>query len=285
MTSISKQRSSSFLGFIAIICGCFLVIIYIPHRTTKKEPQLHQCNAGPVPHIAGVLESAQLLALTNKSFVRFGDADIDLMMGIGKVWQRASTELAMALLSVLRVEDKELFIGLPDTFSGCSEHHRDVVTFYHQHDVYRQFLMKEVKLDRQYLQTWLTTPYVYNAHSACLLLSDIYRTLRTIWRDKHIVLLRGDNKQVYNHDIYDTARSQTVIYAPRYQAYDAYAVLREQLMNQDPDALYILTAGPVSKLLILDLVKVGRRALDLGHLAKDYNLYCDNLPVGDFWVD
>ena len=44
-------------------------------------------------------------------------------------------------------------------------------------------------------------------------------------------------------------------------------------MEEDPSSLYILAAGTVSKMLVLDLTLAGRRALDLGYLAKDYNLF------------
>ena len=255
------------------------------YRKTSMSYHFHRCNIEPVPHLSGMLETAQLLSLTNLSFVRFGDADIDIMLGIEKTWQKADPALQNGLLQVLHNKQPTLMIGLPDTFSGCSEHHKRVATYYYQHDVYRMWLLKHVTTDRQYLQTWITTPYVYNEHSPCLLLRDIYQWLRTIWKGKDIIVLRGDNKQEYEHDVYDTARSQKILYAPRYQAFTAYNNLKQALLKEDPNALYILTCGPVSKLLTYDLVLNGRRALDLGHLAKDYNIYVDNQPSENFWVD
>ena len=106
-----------------------------------------------------------------------------------------------------------------------------------------------------------------------------------MWRDKDIVILRGNNTQVYDYDIYDTARSQKVIWAPRFQAWDAYEELKEKLMNEDPNKLFILTAGPVAKVLVHDLFKAGRRALDLGHLAKDYDVYYSGKSIKNFFVD
>ena len=91
---------------------------------------------------------------------------------------------------------------------------------------------------------------------------------------------------MYQYDVYDTAKSQTIIDAPRYNAWNAYQSLRDQIMNQNPEALYIMAAGPVGKVLTYDLTKIGRRALDLGHLAKDYNIVMGNkTDYKDFYKD
>lgn len=55
-------------------------------------------------------------------------------------------------------------------------------------------------------------------------------------------------------------------------------------MKEDPNNLYILSVGHLSKILVYDLVKEGRRALDMGHLAKDYDCYRKNVYISGFYV-
>ena len=258
----------------------------LPFPTPSHFRQHHRCNFEIIPYVVTELASAELLFYTNYSLVRFGDLDMDLMRGISWPNQNASVELSRALLEVIDNPLPNLHFGTYDPFSSQSRapfHHHN---FLLDNDQYRLFLLKHLKSDTEYLSTLITSPYILNANSSCMLVSKIYKTLRKIWKDKDVIILRGANGQVYKYDVYDTAKSQKVFYAPRYQAWSAYSKLKETLMNEDPNSLYILSAGPVAKVLTYDLVRAGRRALDLGHLAKDYNMFKQNETVkGSFFVD
>ena len=61
--------------------------------------------------------------------------------------------------------------------------------------------------------------------------------------------------------------------------------MKKRIFAEDERKLYILTAGVVGKVIAYDLVQSGRRALDLGHLAKDYNEYMSQTPDSNFYVD
>ena len=248
--------------------------------------QAHTCNYYKIPFVHSELASAKILLHSNNSFVRFGDLDIDLMQGISWPNQEASPELSQSLLTVLHNDLPNLFIGIYDGFSFQSR-----TPYWHQdwmldHDQYRKFLLDHVSLDRDYLSTIMTSPFVLNRNTSCIPVKLIYDTLRDIWRGKDVVILRGANGQVYEHDVFDTAKTQKIIYAPGYQAWTAYEVLKQQLLAENPNSLYLLSAGPVAKVLTFDLAKAGRRAIDLGHLAKDYNQYIsDKAFEGNFFVD
>lgn len=259
----------------------------LPFPTPRHYRQHHKCNFNIIPFVTNELATAQRLLYSNNSFVRFGDLDIDLINGISWPNQKASKELSSQLSHILTHPIPNLFIGIYDPFSSQSRtpvHHQDWLL---DNDRYRQFLLQYTSADQEYLSTIVSSPFILNRNTSCLPVRLIYDTLRMIWKDKDIVLLRGANGQVYDYDVYDTARNQTIIYAPRYQAYQQYQVLLTELMSERADKLYILSAGPVAKLLTYDLTRSGRRALDLGHLAKDYDLYMKNNqePIHTFFQD
>ena len=147
---------------------------------------------------------------------------------------------------------------------------------------YRRWVLDHVNFSKQYFSAIISSSFARNWNTNCALLSEIYRTLRRIWEGRDIVLLRGDNNQTYIFDIYDNARTQTIILAPRYHAYSVYQKLKDKLLAHGSDKLFILTAGPVSRLLAYDLAMSGRRALDLGHLAKDYDYYMRGVNPDNF---
>ena len=51
----------------------------------------------------------------------------------------------------------------------------------------------------------------------------------------------------------------------------------DKLKHFDTSKLMILILGPTAKLLAADLHSSGYRALDLGHIAKDYDAFCKKL--------
>ena len=243
------------------------------------------CNFEPVPYVANMLETAQFLRLSNNSLARFGDGEIKLLRGEDIGWQDPDAELIKRMDEIFLNPLPTLSIGLPSLFSGYTDLGLYYMHYYYEDPQYRNYLASRVRTDAYYLLTHITSPFTHSEHSYCMPLTIIFNNLREIWRDKDIVLLRGNNSQIYDYDVYDTAHSQVVLYAPRDHAWKEYHTLKQELMKQDPNALYILTAGPTAKVLVYDMALAGRRALDMGHLAKDYNAWKHNKHPKLFYTD
>ena len=187
------------------------------------------------------------------------------------------------LLNILQQKNANLAIGLPPIFTGFPELEKGAISFWSDRDHYRRFLLRYVSSNLQYMNTQITSPYHSTLGTSCTLLDQTFHYLRKIWNGKDIVLVRGNNDESYQFDVYDTARSQTIIFAPRRNAYASYQMLEEQLMSYPSTYLFILAAGPVSRALCFALFQNGRRALDLGHLAKDYDCFCRQSPNKTFY--
>lgn len=259
----------------------------LPFPPPKQFRQYHRCNFEPLPRVLSMYDSALYLTLTNKSLARFGDYDIEILSDRPVYFQKPSDSLKEALSYVFTHYLPDLDLGLSDVFSGYSELAHNIINDWTgdrlQEDI--RWMKENANYSRYYLSTLLTTPYVYSRKSYCNNIDQIYDLLRSVWKDKDLIILRGNNGQVYEYDVYDTSRSQKIHLAPRYNAWDEYEGIKAKLLEEDPSALYILAAGPISKVLAYDLAKEGRRALDLGHLAKDYDLYKKGGRVKRFWRD
>lgn len=226
-----------------------------------------------------------LLFHPEASFVRFTDGDAALIMGQSMSYQKAYNNLSEALTAILHTQNDKLMIGLSDMYGGPGLMHRKYNEHFYRLDYQRKFYLSQLNFSRQYLHAGITSITMNTQGTSYRGVPLVYDTLRRIWAGKDLVIVRGNNTQVYKADVFDTARSQTVILTPRYQAWSAYFDIKQQLLRQNPDSLYILMCGALCKVLTYELAQINRRALDLGHLAKDYDVAYGNRSNVNFFVD
>lgn len=244
------------------------------------------CRYHSVPRVTGLLETAELLYYSNQSLIRFGDGEVDLMLNRSIPFQKANAQFAGRLWNSFTSDVPSLSTAIPGIFSGFPAMSDNNVHYFWKDCYYlTKWFFENANPNKLYFNAHISSPYVTTYGTYCEILPLVYKYLRQIWKDKDIVLLRGNNGQKYEYDVYDTARSQTVFFAPPTQSWSVYEKLKEQLLNEDPNKLYIIAAGPISKVLVYDLVLTGRRALDLGHLAKDYNLWMHQGDILGFFLD
>ena len=262
--------------------------ITCPTEPQKVEPPkcVNRCLTQRGAYVSGFLETAQYLLATNDSLARVADGEFHLIFNHSLSFQDARANLSLELQSLLTTPIEHLSIGIQDYFSGCPRVRTSSALWWsYGADDNRQYILKNAPLDRQYLAAQITSVYTITLNTSCALLPQIYDTLRSIWRGRDLVILRGDNKQVYTYDVYDTARSQKIYYAPKRNAWDSYEALKEMMLNEDKDKLFIIANGPSAGILVKELHLLGRRALDLGHLAKDYNDYRRGVSTYKFFTD
>lgn len=238
-----------------------------------KESRYNRCVKNKIPKISGILETAQYLRYTNSSLVRFGDGEIKLMEMVDRYFQKANEELAKRLKEVFHSNISSLSIAILNIMTGCYPLAEYQHPYYIKHKEFENWILNNVNYSRQYLDAHITSPYIATYGTSCELVDLVYKELREIWRNKNIVILRGDNGEKYDWDVFDTAKSQKVFYGKSKEAWDNYEEYKNLLMSEDKDNLFILSIGPTSKVLAYDLVKDGRKVIDSGHLAKDYNCF------------
>lgn len=283
--TVTKRRLIRSKLNMCILSFCLGLFFSFPFHLSISKTGYHQCVNGAIPYVSTLLETAQyLLYNSNSSFARFGDGEVQLIKG-GEMWfQKRNRTLAALLYQTFTSNIPQLMIGIPDIFSGYAPIHQNVTEWWATHDTYRQWFLAHANMTRQYLNTRITAAYV-NAPLTCTLLNQTYQTLRMIWNQKDIVLVRGNNSQIYRYDIYDNARSVYTMFVPKHEVWDHYEMIKHELFSISPSKLIILACGPVAKVLAYQLALGGRRALDLGHLAKDYDTFYGNRSTKLFYDD
>lgn len=248
---------------------------------------MNRCVNEKIPKVSGILETAEYLRYQNKSLIRYGNGEIDLMLMRNIPTQYADQKLSEELIKAFNTDNPDIMVGIRNIFTGFPGERKQSVEFWiRDHPKFHNYMLKVCNTSKRYFDAFITSPYTSTYNTSCELVDLVYKELREVWRDKDLVILRGNNSQVYDFDVYDTARSQVILFCPRTNVWSKYEELKKLLLSQNPSSLYIISAGAVSEIFVMDLVKEHRRALDMGHLAKDYDRYMKKATYSkDFWVD
>ncbi|MDL2263821.1 GT-D fold domain-containing protein [Synergistaceae bacterium OttesenSCG-928-I11] len=230
----------------------------------------------PRPQIFPPDDTLQRLLDTSDSFARFGDGEFFLMYGGSVPFnQEFDATLQRRLREIVATQEKGLMVGIPYHFfynwtsSGEVLRELDTRNSYGSIAAIRAGVLRCVDLSKQYGDAACTLAFFgfkekdFDAHFA---------KVRSIWADKDICIICGETvfKNV-GADVFDTARSVEYLYGPPWNAFSAYDdILKCVVDGVDPQKIVVIILGPTATVLAYDLHKLGYRALDLGHIAKDY---------------
>ena len=235
-------------------------------------------NAIDKPKIKNYDETIDELINTNASFCRFGDGELFLINNESIHFQHSDPKLAKRLLEILQSNDPSLLIGINyQYFYADLTNFLDYVKFiyracnHHVRDVLIRCLLKE----KQYYTAGITGVYMtfeeYDFES-------YYKKIQQIWQDKDITIICGERTfNNIDYNIFESAKSINYIYAPQKHAFDKYDSILKAALAAPNNHLFIIMLGPTAKVITYDLMKNKRRALDLGHLYKDYDAYRKNV--------
>jgi glycosyltransferase family protein len=225
------------------------------------------------PKIKDYEETIDELIKTNKSIVRFGDGEIAIMENGEAAFQKYHPVLAQRLKNVLQSQDEDLMVCInyhyyyPDLLD-----YLDFPKLYYRTSVkyFRDKLNPYLIPGKQYYTAGFTQMYHTFKSYDCL---GFYNRVRSVWEGREVTIICGDKTFAnIRYNIFDNAKSVNYIYGPFKNAMDEYDELLNKARNIKKSDLVILILGPTAKVLAYDLHLLGYRVLDLGHIAKDYDL-------------
>ncbi len=242
--------------------------------------QFHEKQLCMLPKIKTYDETLDLLINTNCSIARFGDGEFNIIMGGKAVFQESDPVLSKRLKEILTSNSTNLYVGIPKVYFNISVINkkldfqpRDFILnwFFPQEEILRSL----IDLYKEYIPTEITQMYM---HFSDYDFEKYFEKIKEIWKNKDIVIACGD--RVFDNienNIFDCASSIEYVYCPTTNAFSQYDEILGKLKNFDTSKLMILILGPTATVLAYDLNNLGYRALDFGHIAKDYDAYCKKL--------
>ncbi|HFI0079179.1 SP_1767 family glycosyltransferase [Streptococcus suis] len=220
-----------------------------------------------------ILESLNYIKENNSSVVRFGDGEIDLIMGNSIPYQSYNNDLARALKFILQTpSDKDLLVCLPDVFQKIERYNSNARYFWEQHFAkYHEFYEKECQSD-WYGSTFLSRPYIDLKDKTQS--GEYFEAIKELWRGKDILLVEGvTSRSGMGNDLFAQAKSVSRIICPSHDAFSFYDQIIDEILKYGQEKLILLMLGPTAKLLTVELSKRGYRAIDLGHIDSEYEWY------------
>lgn len=241
--------------------------------------------------IADEDESIEMLLTKPKSFCRFGDGEIKLIQGIDQSFQEYNSDLAVRLDSILKSDRKDIYVGLNRAYFhspiGCSERNKKFYRVYNSE--YRRFFVSHCNPDRKYIDAGFLTAYYrfdddydYGKH---------YQNMKELFRGKKIALICGEGIDAkLQYDVFELAIEKIVMNGPAKNAFSCYKELLDKIVKTiDTSYTLCLILGMTAKVMVPELTDLGYMAWDIGHLAKDYDVYMQGLEknqnnINNFWA-
>ncbi|HEM2548504.1 TPA: SP_1767 family glycosyltransferase [Streptococcus suis] len=220
-----------------------------------------------------ILESLAYIHENDSSVVRFGDGEIDLILGHSIPYQAYDKELAQDLKAILQMpSDEQLLVCLPDVFQNLERYNSNARYFWNKHfEKYHEFYEEECQSD-WYGSTFLSRPYIDLVDKSQ---SEHYFTaIKGLWENRDILIVEGEtSRSGMGNDLFDGATSVSRIICPSKNAYSSYDQILSAILAHAENRLIILMLGPTAKVLSYDLTMRGYQAIDLGHIDSEYEWF------------
>lgn len=226
------------------------------------------------PNIKNIEQTINILINSNKSIARFGDGELSIIDNKGIPFQEYNDVLAKRLKEILINDNPNLMIGINREYyyPEIDKLIPNVSSFYRRAvPKLRKQLSKYLNSEKEYCTANFSQAYMFLKEYD---FDNYYEKLRKIWDNKNILIVTCEEvlKNI-EFNIYDNAKLINYLHIPAKNAYSKYNEIYNKITQYDQETLIVLMAGPTANVLADDLSKNNYRALDLGHLLKDYDWY------------
>ena len=238
-------------------------------RQTFKQEELFDIS------VMSIDETLDELMKTEKSLVRFGDGEFNLINGKSIAYQEYREDLAQEMREILLhagdIENKVL-ICLPEIFEIFKGHflqNEDSEKFWKQVlDDYGRFF-QETCQTKGYGSTWISRLYIDNKDKSHAVTQ--FEKLKSLFEYKDILIVEGaTTRSGVGNDLFNKALSIKRIICPSHHAFSKVDAIQQAILDHAKGRLILLMLGPTAKILACRLSRLGYRALDLGHIDPEY---------------
>lgn len=239
-------------------------IVYLLYRSRILKNKLQ---------VMSIDETIDCMINTDKSLVRFGDAEISIIEGRTTQFQKFDTDLAKRLSDTLGYQNEQIIVGIPGIFESLDVYTKHSREFWKEHLFYcRKTYEKYCNLEKCYADAFFSR--LYYVYEDKIQSGKWFEKVKEIWNNKNIVIVEGEITHTgVGNDLLDNVNKIERILCPRFNAFLAYEQIREACLQMEKDRLFLLSVGNTAKLLVCDLVEAGYRAIDIGNLDMEYDWY------------
>jgi glycosyltransferase family protein len=200
------------------------------------------------------------------SLARYGDGEMEIMMGRGIHFQEYDRELARRLREILRAPSSRFLVGIPN-FSALQI---NSAVRRQNWERYRLMFSHLIRRGAEYHSAFISRPAgIVGLESAAY-----FQAFEPIWSGRDVVLIHH-SADTATHPLFRQAQSISHLACAPQHAFREYPALLERASAhlRAPETLFLIAAGPTAGVLAWDLAQRGAQALDIGHLTKSYDWF------------
>ena len=215
-------------------------------------------------HVISELETLQAIRERRASIARYGDGELEIMIGGAIHFQEQDPELARRLRCILREPRSNFLIGIPN-FEALQIKTEGRKGSWQR---YRRIFSHLVRRDAEYHSAFVSRP----ASIVGLESPEYFEGWQAVWAGREIVVVHH-TAATAEHPLFRTASKGQFEFCPSKNAFREYASVLERVAAHcsRPGVLFLIAAGPTAGVLAWDLAKRGAQALDIGHLTASYD--------------
>lgn len=222
-------------------------------------------NTIKIPKVATVEQTLDKISNEQVSLARFGDGELMLMFRNRPIrFQEVDAKLQERLKEVLSSNIEGMCIALSDNWGylhypteGSQKIWAEVAA------KCRKPLYEHINLSKDY----------YNSNVTRISSIDLFNKYKQFFKDKKLVIVEGDKTRFgIGNDLIAEAKEIKRILCPAKNAFSRYDKILNacKSLNVDNDTIFLIALGPTATVLAYDLHRLGKRALDIGHLDICY---------------
>jgi len=214
--------------------------------------------------VIGERETLDAIRERHASIARYGDGELEIMIGGGISFQEQDPELARRLRRILREPRRDFLVGIPNFEALQIKTQSRKGTW----ERYRRMFSHLVARGAEYHSAFVSRP----ASIVGLESAGYFQTWQALWAGREVVLVHH-SAVMAEHVMFRTAGAVHHVSCPAQNAFREYAGVlgRAAVHLARPDVLFLIAAGPTAGVLAWDLAERGAQALDIGHLTAAYD--------------
>jgi glycosyltransferase family protein len=226
------------------------------------------------PHVYDSVYSLNEIIEKKLSVSRFGDGELMIIRGDGWGFQQYNNILAKRLIEILKSDDPNIAICIPDVFRNRSRFTEVARKFWRNHLLnnllhWNKYILK----DKAYYDTQISRFYM-DIRDKSHYPETILSLIRQIWDKKDLLIVEGAGSRLgYNNDLFNNAHSIKRILCPPENAFTRYDEIFDLSYKNADGKLVLIALGMTATVLAYDLAKKGIRAIDIGHVDIEYEWY------------
>ena len=229
------------------------------------------------PKVLSDIETLDILHNTNKSLVRFGDGEFEIIQNKNIGFQNKNVHLANRLEEILYSKKENVLIAIPrvtkiNNLNKVTNNSRE---FWMQNFLENKKIYIKLESNYIYYDASVSRPYIRYMQSE--ISKKIFDMWKLIWENKNILIVEGASTCLgVGNNLFENANSIRRILCPEKNAYDKYKEIYEQVKLVESVDLVLVALGPTATVLANDLADQMIRTIDIGHIDLEYEWFQKN---------